>query len=160
MLRQSAQSLSDGDGIPSEFRQVAAFGQLANPIVSFNIEPFSSTLLARPAGPARIVPFIQPETRRIDFTESAKTFQRIVYHQHGLSTADCIMTEEDYKTLNGTLALQLAAHAAFGNNLAIVGMSLQDEYLRKQISEFRNQINSIVWLNSQFGNLTPVQEAF
>ena len=76
-----------------------------------------------------------------------------MYHPHGLSTVDCIMTLEEYKTLNGTLALQLAAHAAFGNNLAIVGMSLQDEYLRKQISEFRNQINSIVWFNSQFGDL-------
>jgi hypothetical protein len=63
------------------------------------------------------------------------------------------MTWEEYKALNGTLALQLAAHAAFGNNLAIVGMSLQDEYLRKQISEFRNQIHSILWFNSQFGDL-------
>jgi len=153
MLRRAVQSLNDGDGIPPEIRKVAALGQLANPIVSFNIEPFSSTLLARPAGPARIVPFIKPETPRIDFTEFTKTFQRIVYHPHGLSTVDCIMTREEYKTLNGTLALQLAAHAAFGNNLAIVGMSLQDEYLRKQISEFRKQINSIVWFNSQFHNL-------
>src|SRR6267378_7615739 len=153
MLKRAAQSINDQNGIPPDVRKIAALGQLANPIVSFNIEPFSSTLLARLAGPARIVPFIKPETPRIDFTEFTKTFQRIVYHPHGLSTVDCIMTREEYKTLNGTLALQLAAHAAFGNNLAIVGMSLQDEYLRKQISEFRNQINSIVWFNSQFDDL-------
>jgi hypothetical protein len=153
MLKLAAQSIDDEDGIPPEVRKIAALGQLANPIVSFNIEAFSSTLLARPVGPARIVPFIKSETRRIDFTESTKTFQRIVYHPHGLSTVDCIMTSEEYKTLNGTLALQLAAHAAFGNNLAIVGMSLQDEYLRKQISEFRNQIHSILWFNSQFNDL-------
>jgi len=153
MLRRAAQSINDDDRIPPEIREVAALGQSANPIVSFNIEPFSSTLLARPAGPARIIPFIKPETPRVEFTEFGKTFQRIVYHPHGLSTADCIMTSDDYKTLDGTLALQLAVHAAFGNNLAIVGMSLQDEYVREQIYEFRKQIHSIFWFNSQFGGL-------
>lgn len=153
MLRRAAQSMNGEDVIPPEVCKIAALGQLANPIVSFNIEPFSSTLLARPAGPARIIPFIKPQTPRVEFTEFGKSFQRIVYHPHGLSTADCIMTSDDYKTLDGTLAFQLAAHAAFGNNLAIVGMSLQDEYLRKQIYEFRNQIHSIFWFNSQFGGL-------
>jgi hypothetical protein len=153
MLRRAAQSINDEGAIPPEVREVAALGQLANPIVSFNIEPFSSTLLARPAGPARIIPFLKPETSRVEFAEFGKTFQRIVYHPHGLSTADSIMTIDDYKTLDGTLALQLAVHAAFGNNLAIVGMSLQDEYLREQIYEFRKQIHSIFWFNSQFGDL-------
>ncbi|MBV8275287.1 MAG: SIR2 family protein [Verrucomicrobia bacterium] len=124
-------------------RQVAALGQLANPIVSFNIESFTSTILARPAGPARIIPFIKPQTRRIEFNEFGEIFQRIVYHPHGLSTADCIITEKDYETLNGTLAFELAVHSAFGNNLAIVGISLQDEYLREQIHKFRRQIDSI-----------------
>jgi hypothetical protein len=63
------------------------------------------------------------------------------------------MTEEEYNTLNGTLALELAAHAAFKNNLAIVEMSLQDQYLLDQISKFRNQIGSIIWFNSNFGGL-------
>jgi len=153
LLRRAAQSLEDGDGIPPESRKVAALGQLANPIVSFNIEPFSSTLLARSAGPARIIPFINPQTQRIAFREFVKTFQRIVYHPHGLSTVDCIMTEKDYENLDGTLAFELAVHTAFGNHLAIVGMSLQDEYLRKQIQKFRSQIDSITWFNSQFGDL-------
>ena len=47
MLRRAAQSLKDENGIAPELRQVAALGLVANPIVSFNIEPFSSTLLAR-----------------------------------------------------------------------------------------------------------------
>ena len=76
-----------------------------------------------------------------------------MYHPHGLSTADCIMTEKDYENLDGTLAFELAVHTAFGNHLAIVGMSLQDEYLRKQIHKFRSQIDSITWFNSQFGDL-------
>ncbi|HEV3209878.1 MAG TPA: SIR2 family protein [Chthoniobacterales bacterium] len=153
MLRRAARSLGENRLVPPEAYGIAALGQLANPIVSFNIEPFSSTLLSRPAGPARIIPFIKPQTPRIEFRELVKAFQRIVYHPHGLSTADCIITKEQYDTLNGTLALKLAGHAAFGNHLAIVGMSLQDDYLREQISEFRNQIGSILWFNNRFGDL-------
>jgi hypothetical protein len=40
LLKRVAQALEDGDGIPPESRKVAALGQLANPIVSFNIEHF------------------------------------------------------------------------------------------------------------------------
>ena len=153
LLQRTAQWLKDGDAAPPELRKIAALGQLANPIVSFNIEGFSSTLLARPGGPLRTIPFIKPQTPRIELRELAKAFQRIVYHPHGLSTVDCIMTQDEYKSLNGTLAFRLAVHAAFGNHLAIVGMSLQDKYLREQITEFRNQIDSIIWFNSQFGDL-------
>jgi hypothetical protein len=32
-------------------------------------------------------------------------------------------------------------------------MGLQDEYLRRQIYEFRNQIDSILWFNSQYDGL-------
>jgi SIR2-like domain len=153
LLQRTAQWLKAGDAPPTELRKIAALGQLANPIVSFNVEAFSSTLLARPGGPVRTIPFIKPQTPRSEFRELTKAFQRIVYHPHGLSTVDCIMTEEEYKTLNGTLAFRLAAHAAFGNHLAIVGMSLQDKYLRDQITEFRSQIESIIWFNSSFGGL-------
>jgi hypothetical protein len=129
LLQRTAQWLKAGDAPPTELRKIAALGQLANPIV------------------------IKPQTPRIEFRELTKAFQRIVYHPHGLSTVDCIMTQDEYKSLNGTLAFRLAVHAAFGNHLAIVGMSLQDKYLREQITEFRNQIDSIIWFNSQFGDL-------
>jgi hypothetical protein len=153
MLRKTAQALNGADGVPPEVWKIAGLGQMANPIVSFNIESFSSTLLARPGGPARIIPFVDRQNRRIEFQELGKIFQRIVYHPHGLSTVDCIMTEQDYQRLNGTLALELAVHTAFGNDLAIVGLSLQDEYLRQQISKFRSAIDSILWFNTQFGGL-------
>jgi hypothetical protein len=128
LLQRTAQWLKAGDAPPTELRKIAALGQLANPIV------------------------IKPQTPRIEFRELTKAFQRIVYHPHGLSTVDCIMTQEEYKSLNGTLAFRLAAHAAFRNHLAIVGMSLQDKYLRDQITEFRSQIDSIIWFNSSFSN--------
>src|SRR5262249_50600632 len=59
LLAQADLALSADDYIPEHVRAVAALGQLANPIVSFNIEPLSSLFLGRPAGPVRIV-FQQP----------------------------------------------------------------------------------------------------
>src|SRR5215469_13580338 len=67
--------------------------------------------------------------------EASDFYKRPIYHPHGLVTGRCIMTSSDYQELNGGLALQLAVHASFGNNLIIAGLSLEDEYLRDQISK-------------------------
>jgi hypothetical protein len=40
------------------------------------------------------------------------------------------MTKDQHEKLSSSLAFQLAIHAAFRNKLAIVGMSLGDQYLR------------------------------
>jgi hypothetical protein len=137
--------------IPNEDRQVAALGQLANPIVNFNIEPLSSILIARPAAPVRVLPYVHPEKKKILATrEMHDRFQRIAYHPHGLITGTCVMTKSQYAEQNQTLAFTLAVQSAFGNNLAIVGMSLQDEYLREQLERFRLQLKRIVWFDSQF----------
>lgn len=140
------------DPIPSEFRQIASLGHLANPIVNFNIECFTSAALAAPGGPYIIRAF-NPAPQRSQISSgsiSSERFNRAVYHPHGALDIYglCVMCERDYKTLNGTLALQLAAHAAFESNLAIVGMSLEDDYLRKQIADFRHHIRRIVWFRS------------
>jgi hypothetical protein len=58
------------------------------------------------------------------------------------------MTQREYRSMSGTLALQLATHAAFGLDLAIVGMSLEDAYLRTQIESFREQIQTIIWFTT------------
>src|SRR4029078_3895706 len=42
----------------------------------------------------------------------------------------------------------LAVHASFGNSLAIVGMSLDDEYLRDHLQRYRASIGPIYWFNS------------
>lgn len=47
--------------------------------------------------------------------------------------------------MSGTLALQLAVHAAFGSRLFIVGMSLEDEYLRNQLEAFMAQLVGVYW---------------
>ena len=150
LLSQAAKSLDATDPVPEHLRAVAALGQLANPVVSFNIEPLSTLLLSRPAGPVRLV--FQPRKGSATYTwrEPTGRFQRLAYHPHGLVTADVVMTSTQYETNSQTLAFGLAIHACFGNTLAIVGMSLDDEYLRSHIERYRASIGPIYWFNSHF----------
>lgn len=152
LLSQANQLIGAEDYIPTNVRAVAALGQLANPIVSFNIEPLSSLLLGRPAGPVRIL-FQQPSGQPMyTWREPGGHFQRLVYHPHGLATVNTIMTAAQYDANSQTLAFRLAIHASFGNTLVIVGMSLDDEYLRDQIEHYRQSIGAIYWFNSQFSS--------
>lgn len=152
LLSQALRSLEAEDFVPDCVRAVAALGQLANPIVSFNVEPLSTLLAARPAGPVRIL-FQQPPGRpRHTWREPGGHFQRLAYHPHGLATADAVMTASQYRANRQTLAFRVAIHAAFRNTLAIVGMSLDDRYLRRQIEQFRDNIDRICWFNSNFSD--------
>jgi hypothetical protein len=150
LLSQAVASIDAEDFMPDSARAIAALGQLANPIVSFNIEPLSSLLLARPAGPVRIL-FQQPQGKpAYTWREPGGRFQRLAYHPHGLATVDTVMTATQYDVNSQTLAFGLAIHASFGNTLVIVGMSLEDQYLRRQIEQFRADLGSIFWFNSHF----------
>ncbi len=152
LLSQAVTLLDAEDFLPDRARAVAALGQLANPIISFNIEPLSSLLLARPAGPARIL-FQQPQGKpAYTWREPGGRFQRLVYHPHGLATVDTVMTATQYDANSPTLAFSLAIHASFGNTLVIVGMSLDDQHLRRQIERFRASIGPIYWFNRQFSD--------
>jgi hypothetical protein len=150
LLAAAQRALDSGQIVPPRLRQIEALGRVANPIVSFNIEPFSSYILARPMGPCRVVFYSGAEHPAAAWDEAADSFKRLVYHPHGMVTSTCTMTSSDYARLNGGLALQLAVHAAFGNNLVIVGLSLEDQYLRNQISQFRQSINRIFWFDTSF----------
>jgi hypothetical protein len=152
LLTSAAQHLDRADFVPRATRQVAALGQLANPIVSFNIEPLSSLLLARPGGPVRLIPYVEPRDGLAppSVDESSDRFKRIVFHPHGLITGDCVMTKSQYELKNATLAFGLAIHSAFGNNLAIVGMSLQEKDLQAQLLRFRSQLKRVIWLDRVF----------
>lgn len=146
---------SDSFAAPLAARQIARLGIKANSIVNFNIETNTSLLLAS-SGPFKIKSFEPPiddEATGMHIESSGSNgdqYQRSVYHPHGALDAHglCVLTKKDYELMKGTLAFQLAVHAAFRENLAIVGMSLEDEYLRDQITQFRNHINKIIWLVS------------
>ena len=150
VLSQAAAVVDGEEFVPENALCLAALGQMANPIISFNIEPLSSLLLARPCGPF-LLRFQQSIAKQsLTWREQTARFQRLVYHPHGLATADTVMTTQEYKANRQTLAFGLAIHACFDNKLAIVGMSLDDQYLRRHIERFRANIGQIYWFNSQF----------
>lgn len=146
-----------GKELPSQARELASLGSLANPIVNFNVETLTSCALAGPGGPWRPLPFRPPALDQLSLPRSdresshGKRFQRHVYHPHGVIdlVGLCALARSDYQAMQGTLSLELATHAAFGLNLAIVGMSLDDDYLRKQIERFRGQIRDVFFFTDR-----------
>lgn len=138
--------------IPPAVQQIACLGTLANSIVSFNIESITSFLLAKPGGPYLIKVFLPPVpgASAIHVRKEGGVrgrYKRSVYHPHGcIDIAGlCVLTESDYNAMKGTLAFELACHAAFQEILVVVGMSLEDKYLRDQIEKFRACIPKIIW---------------
>lgn len=154
---------SKSEWCPKEIRQIAKLGTLANPIVSFNIEHMTSYAIARPGGPCSMRCFRTadgPKFGRGSFgNRPYKQFTRIVYHPHGLLdvAGTCVMTSSQYRSMNGTLALQMAIHAAFDSFLIIVGMSLEDEYLRSQLETYSEHI-MIIWFSGKIEN--PIVRAW
>lgn len=152
---QQAKNFSNPFSIPIAANQIAKLGTMANSIVNFNIESMTSILLAKPGGSYMIKAFQPPVLGASSVHSSSGSYKdgqyrRSVYHPHGSIDMSglCVLTETDYKAMHGTLAFQLACHAAFHEVLVIVGMSLEDVYLRKQIEDFRTQIRQIIWFVS------------
>ncbi|OGU41640.1 MAG: hypothetical protein A2X61_12695 [Ignavibacteria bacterium GWB2_35_12] len=143
-----------GELFPKIINNIAKLSHLANPIVNFNIEYLSSIALALPGGEYAIKVFgvptpdsLYPFSFIANYTRDNRTFKRQIFHPHGTieSSGKCVLSKSEYEALNGTLALTLATHSAFASDLVIVGMSLEDDYLKEQISKFRNQIRNIYW---------------
>lgn len=146
------------DPIPFQIEQIARLGMLANPIVNFNIEALTSEALA---GPHCLRCFQAPTMPdlplRIDRRRASSMFPegpqhvRNVYHPHGAIdiTGLCVLTASEYQAHQGTLAYQIAVHQAFDSDLVIVGMSLDDYYLREQLGAFRGQIRKIIWFTDR-----------
>ena len=143
----------NGD-LPAQAKALSHLAFLANPIVNFNVEMLSSLALVcgtstwshhafRPP-----VPDSPKSLGRWTGGQHAERSQRRIYHPHGAleESGICVMTATEYRSMNGTLGLQLATHAAFGLTLVIVGMSMEDSYLRAQVETFRDQIRGVVWI--------------
>jgi hypothetical protein len=60
------------------------------------------------------------------------------------------MTASQYDRNRETLAFRLAIHAAFGNTLVIVGMSLKDPHLQQQIESSRASLADVYWFDCDF----------
>jgi len=134
-------------------RAVAALGQLANPIVSFNIEPVLVLfMLARRPGGAPEAPLGSAASgdSEVRVAGRVRSLSRIVYHPHGLATGGSVMTERQYKANEQSLAFTLAINVAFANTLLIVGMSLNDDYLRQHIEAARDDLKRDLLVDSSF----------
>lgn len=133
---------------PNELRQIAQLGLMANPIVNFNIEHLTSFALAMPGGPCATRCLRKdPKLHYVQNFSVQGRPQRLIYHPHGLinDSGLCVMTRNDYDLLPQTLALRMAVHAAFDSVLFIVGMSMEDAYLRRLLEKHYLDIFEIVW---------------
>lgn len=142
--------------IPNQIRMLAKLATKANPIVNFNVETLSSRILASFGGNYSLKAFHPPvpgASERVGWTAGGGkdgAYSRHVIHPHGAVdlTGMCVVSEAEYKSLNGTLAMQVAVNSAFASNLLIIGMSLNDTYLKDQLSLFRGQIHDIFWVTN------------
>ncbi|MBV9963721.1 MAG: SIR2 family protein [Parafilimonas sp.] len=140
---------------PDCIKRMAKLGSVANPIINFNVEKISSQVLANGSGPYSIKTYGKNLIKnRGSIThqggENSGKFRRHIYHPHGSidSYGLSVFTESDYKSQSQSLAYQLAVQSAFDDNLFIVGMSLNDEYLKEQIANFRSEIKNIYWVRT------------
>lgn len=139
--------------VPLCARQISSLGMMATSIVNFNFEPITSILFTHLDENFRIKA-LQPSDPRavlanasIRFKNTKDRAYRSIYHPHGNLDIYglCVATTSDYTNLEKTLAYQLACHQAFEETLVIVGMSLEDAYLRQQITTFKSWISKIIW---------------
>lgn len=157
IIKSIKERLANNDfSVPENVRQLAAIGRFANTIINFNIEILTSIIIAEPQGPYRMRFFTAKEQiisgkKQIRGFADSMLIYRNVLHPHGALeySGPCIITATDYSDLKANLAFQLSIHHAFDDNLIIIGMSLEDQYLRDQISNFRDYLHGIYWVNSQ-----------
>lgn len=144
---------------PEALASLIALGTRANPIVSFNLETYTSSAIGFSLDvPYRIRAFHPnlkdarlPPATRSPVVGREDTFRRHIYHPHGATelSGPAVLTTSEYASMRGSLALELAVHSAFGQSLAIVGMSLDDDYLREQILKFRDELDSVYWFSNR-----------
>lgn len=135
--------------IPDYVSQLGALGAHATLIVNFNIEHFTSVLLAGLA-PYRIMRWVgSSDARPGAGLRPLRPYEatKCIFHPHGIldSAGLCILTKNDYELLQASLAYSLAAHLALDQTLVIIGMSLNDQHLRDQLQANREEIRQIHW---------------
>jgi len=155
LLSQALECVERDDFVPGHLRAVAALGQLANPIVSFNIEPFSSILLARPGGPVRLLGSAASGDSEVRVAGRVRSLS-----EDRLSPArSCNRRQCDdgapIQSKRAKPRVTLAINVAFANTLLIVGMSLNDDYLRQHIEAARDDLREIYWFDSSFQRSLP-----
>lgn len=146
-LEEHSQGRSE---VPTSIKTLAHLGAIGNPIVSFNIEKATAVALSRPNGSPLLKTYSKSTSHHLPHKigpERPISLARKVFLVHGcLELFDCVLTDDEYRSHEGSMAFRLATHQAYGSGLFIVGMSLQDRYLLEQIREFRRWLGDIYWV--------------
>jgi hypothetical protein len=154
--------MGDG-GVPKCIELISRIGLISNPIINFNVESITSKILCAGGGHYTIKSFGKlTEKENFNINNSTKytssdgkmigrRFKRSIYHPHGYLSgySTTIFSEQEYNKLSNSLAFQLATHSAFDEILVILGMSLDDQYLRNQLTLFRSEIRRILWFQKK-----------
>lgn len=137
--------------VPSKFTALGQLGWNAAPVVNFNFTDIVSMLLKEPSygGVEIIGPHGKFSSPKVHDSEQAHS---IVRHPHGLLRTSpegegILLTKADYdRVADGNLpSFHTAIVSASNRALAVVGMSLDDDYLRETIAKHRNLVGDIYW---------------
>lgn len=141
---------SSSKEVPEEVINLATFAQNAEAIVSFNVETITSTLAS--SSTYDLKSFEPPSKEATGILSKRSSFfkepiYKTLFHPHGAIDMQglCVMAESDYQSIENTLTSSLAIHLCFQKNLVIIGMSLDDLYLLKQLALYRKKLNKIFW---------------
>jgi hypothetical protein len=129
----------------------AAIAARASAIVSFNIEFLSSVAFMMCKGSGFFVPRNYFEPLPYVFYRATSTpgaSNMAVYFPHGLLdlTGQCVITESEYALHSVSLAVGTAVNLCVGGDLLILGMSLNDAYLRDALLRQRRWIREVNWI--------------
>lgn len=133
-------------------KSMAVIGARAGAIVSFNIEMLSSLPMAISRGGSFIFrSYRRPESESFmkPMTDGGMTCSP-VFLPHGLldMEGNCVITKSEYLAHGMSLAVGTAVNACLGGDLLILGMSLDDGYLREAILEHRRWIRDVFWVTN------------
>jgi hypothetical protein len=135
----------------------AVIAARAGALVSFNIDLVSGYLLSVLSGGSKFLPrtLREKSTYGIEFTSNHEpgTVGKPVYLPHGtLFEGNVVITKSEYDRHVGSLAMATAVHLCIGTDLVILGMSLDDAYLREAILQNRRWIHNVFWVNNRFSH--------
>jgi hypothetical protein len=139
---------------PQVVKDMAVIGLRAGALVSFNIEIVSAIPLSVGRGGS----FVPRAYRRPEAESMLKPWTgggvvgSAVFFPHGILDLEgnCVITKSEYDAHRMSLAVGTAVNLCLGGDLLIVGMSLDDAYLRDAILQHRRWIRDVFWVDSRF----------
>lgn len=134
----------------------ATIGARANAVVSFNIEVVSAMSFVSAFGECSFRPRTfrerHPDFFGLEFAHQTTPgmVSPTIYFPHGLlNDGNLVMTKSEYDLHEGSLAMATAVQLCLGSDLVILGMSLADTYLRREILRHRRWIRRIYWVGEK-----------